>query len=435
MNIFTVFFDKCGPVYALMFAILCVSAGLPRRRSFSTRALLAGGLFFLSSLIALIFDPAKPFHIYLRTLYHFLMFFFTALLIWMCYKVPLLRILYISTLGIVLQHFLYSVSEIVHIAFTLTGHPVNAASVPYILFILLFYSLFYIAVAVLVFKRLKYSALLLNAVQLIIPIILLPVSAQIMNMLIERSSLDLIQMLYYRIYSILVCVSTFIIMLNAFEISRIKNEMHMIQVTNEKQKEQYDMKKELIDLISIRAHDLKKQVAIMRDTRGFYNEDSLDQIEQNLQEYDSMADTGNEVLDIILTDVGLRCEKEGIKLTYLIDGSQLNFMDPMDIHAIFGNLFDNAFESVRQLKDPEKRIISLKMTAVGEMLYFHIFNYYENDLKFEDGLPLTTKENAENHGLGMKSIRMSVRKYGGELTVAAEDHIFNVNFMLCRMAV
>lgn len=149
--------------------------------------------------------------------------------------------------------------------------------------------------------------------------------------------------------------------------------------------------------------------------------------------YDSMADTGNEILDIILTDMGFRCEKEGIKLTYLIDGSLLNFMDPMDIHAIFGNLFDNAFECVRKLKDPEKRIISLKMTAVGEMLYFHAFNYYDSDLKFEDGLPQTTKENAENHGLGMKSIRMSVKKYGGVLTVTTEDYIFNVNFMLCRI--
>ena len=34
--------------------------------------------------------------------------------------------------------------------------------------------------------------------------------------------------------------------------------------------------------------------------------------------------------------------------------------------------------------------------------------------------------------VGMKSIRMSVRKYGGDLTIAAENHIFNVNSMLCR---
>lgn len=431
MNIISTFFEKCGPVYALMFAILCFSVGLPRRRSFGMRALLAGGLFFLASLLALLFNANFPF--YLRTLYYFLMFFITALLMWLCFKAPLLRILYISTLGIVLQYFLYSVSEVVRIAFILTGHTFSLTSFPYIIFILLYYILVYSSVAALVFKRMKYSVLLLNAVQLIIPIILLPVSAQIMNMLIEHSSLDLSQMLYYRIYSILVCISTFIIMLNAFEISKIKNEMHVIQVTNEKQKEQYDMKKELIDLISIRAHDLKKQLSIMRDTRGLYNEDSMKKIEQDLQMYDSIADTGNEVLDIILTDVGLRCEKESIKLTYLIDGSQLNFMDPMDIHAIFGNLFDNAFESVRQLKDPEKRIISLKMTVVGDMLYFHTFNYYDTDLKFEDGLPQTTKESAENHGLGMKSIRMSVRKYGGELTVTAENHIFNVNFMLCTV--
>ena len=59
-------------------------------------------------------------------------------------------------------------------------------------------------------------------------------------------------------------------------------------------------------------------------------------------------------------------------------------------------------------------------------------NYFKGKLAFEDGLPLTTKEDKESHGFGMRSLRMIVKKYGGELTASVSDDIFHLNIIFSR---
>lgn len=418
-----------------MFAMLSVSLSLPRRKRFPECAAKAAALYLAFSGITVIFHKELSEQIYLQTFYFLTAFFVIAFSFWICFQASLLEILYNSVLGLLIQYFIYSSTECLRVILKLRHHTFLADARLYQGLLTLLYAVIFTIVAISFARFHKKGSLIIQAKQLIVPIILLPIAANVMNTLFENASLTDAQMLYYRIYSIMVCVSTFTIMLNAFEIGQIKNEMLLLQLTSEKQKEQYEIKKELIDLISLRAHDMKKQLRMIQDGNKLYSDDNLNEIAHNISAYDAFADTGNEVLDVILTDASLRCEKEGIRFTYMIDGHLLNFMEPMDIHAIFGNLIDNAIESVRKLSDPEKRIISVKMTSAGEMLFVHSFNYYDGDLNFsKDALPLTTKENTENHGYGLKSMRLAIQKYGGELNITPENQVFNLSFMLAHPA-
>ena len=57
-------------------------------------------------------------------------------------------------------------------------------------------------------------------------------------------------------------------------------------------------------------------------------------------------------------------------------------------------------------------------------------NRYKGELVFRDGLPETTKTKEKGfHGYGMKSVRYTVRHYGGELSIVAKDGIFNLNIV------
>ena len=38
-------------------------------------------------------------------------------------------------------------------------------------------------------------------------------------------------------------------------------------------------------------------------------------------------------------------------------------------------------------------------------------NYYEGDIRFERGLPVTSKQETKLHGYGLKSLRYTVHKY------------------------
>ena len=83
-----------------------------------------------------------------------------------------------------------------------------------------------------------------------------------------------------------------------------------------------------------------------------------------------------------------------------------------------------------ELKDPDKKIISVKIITQKNLNVIQIQNYYDASLQFEQGLPLTTKKNKQEHGFGMKSIRHIAEKYNGTLTVKAENQIFMVQILI-----
>ena len=140
--------------------------------------------------------------------------------------------------------------------------------------------------------------------------------------------------------------------------------------------------------------------------------------------------TGNEVLDIILTEKSLICREKGIKMTCLADGSKLGFMRDGDLYALFGNIVDNAIEAASALEDSEKRCISLNVGTSGAFVSISENNYYSGSIRFsEDGLPLTDKD-TDYHGYGMLSIETVVKKYEGNLSVSVKGDMFRLNVLI-----
>ena len=154
------------------------------------------------------------------------------------------------------------------------------------------------------------------------------------------------------------------------------------------------------------------------------------EIEQAAVFYESSAKTGNKMLDLLLMEKLLYCEKYKIKLSCIAEGEKLAFMDAMDLYSLFGNALDNAIESVVQEKDEKKRIISFRVASHGQMLSIHFENYIAHELMFEDDLPVTTKSDKEYHGFGMMSIRHIVEKYGGTLQISTRDNLFQLNILM-----
>ena len=241
---------------------------------------------------------------------------------------------------------------------------------------------------------------------------------------------DPLYLLFYRIYALFMCITLFIMILSLWRQKIYQREAERIRAVNLRQKEQYEFKKEVIDRINIRAHDLKKQLDHMESLTALYDQKAIEKIRKELTRYDMLAHTGNETLDLILNDAAMQCEQKDIRFTFLLDGKSLLHVDPLDLYAIFGNLLDNTITGAATVPAVEQRMISLNEKNTGDCLYFHIFNTYKSKLSFSDGLPVTTNTDTENHGFGMKSVRSSLQKYGGELLVTADHDVFNANFMI-----
>lgn len=58
-----------------------------------------------------------------------------------------------------------------------------------------------------------------------------------------------------------------------------------------------------------------------------------------------------------------------------------------------------------------------------------IENYCSLPVDFKDGLPVTSKENKESHGFGVKSIRYVAEKYGGTVGLDYVDQLFVLNIL------
>ena len=151
-------------------------------------------------------------------------------------------------------------------------------------------------------------------------------------------------------------------------------------------------------------------------------------MEDAIDIYDSIEKTGNQALDIILTEKSFYCQKNGILLSCLADGRQLSFMDDADIYSLFGNLLDNAIRAALPL-EPDLRVISLTIRAERGLLSIHSHNYYQGTVGLEHGLPLTTNEDKTIHGFGVKSMNMIVEKYGGTISFQPGDGVFNLNML------
>ena len=113
----------------------------------------------------------------------------------------------------------------------------------------------------------------------------------------------------------------------------------------------------------------------------------------------------------------------------MADGEKLNFMDGSDLYCLFGNIIDNALDAVKSIENQNLRIINLMVKSQGDMVIIQEDNYFHGSLTFRDGLPLTTKKNTDYHGFGMRSIRMIVQKYEGQLTTYANGDIFHLNIL------
>ena len=61
-------------------------------------------------------------------------------------------------------------------------------------------------------------------------------------------------------------------------------------------------------------------------------------------------------------------------------------------------------------------------------------NYCEGSLNFSEGLPVTTKEDRNFHGYGLKSIRYVAKKYGGTVTARMEKQWFVLQLLFPRPA-
>lgn len=229
------------------------------------------------------------------------------------------------------------------------------------------------------------------------------------------------------IYDVVCCVLALMLERGLFRNQALTDEKNFLTQLVHIQEEQYRTSKANVEMVNIKCHDMKHQISHITSTT---DPDAIRELEQIISVYDSSLQTGNEILDVCLMEKKLLCEKNSIKLDCIANGQCLSFMQPSDLFSLFGNALDNAMEAVCKLDDVEKRIIFVSVKEELGMAIIHVENNYTGELIMADGIPRTSKDDEFYHGYGVKSIRMVVEKYDGNMALLPQNGIFNLNITI-----
>ncbi len=233
-------------------------------------------------------------------------------------------------------------------------------------------------------------------------------------------------LLLERSYNILVCVLILALLNNQLSQRELKDELAGVRYVVEQGKRQYELAKKSVDLINIKYHDLRHHSKQFEQRE---HGEELAELNHTLDQYAALVKTGNEVLDVILTEKTLACQEQDTQLMCMADGRGLEFVKTHHLYALLGNAIDNAMEAVQALSADE-RIISFSLKRQGELVHIHIENPCAGKVALREGLPVTTKGNQDYHGFGMLSMKTIAEQYGGGLSVMEENGIFSLDIVL-----
>lgn len=361
------------------------------------------------------------------------------------YEIPFRIIFFISITAYTMQHFAHESFSLIVSIFNMATSPTlgfyGSNIVDFSKFDLktLFYAFIYLDVYLLTYwvtysilgKKINkkeliienYSMLIISGVVLLVDIILNAVIVYI------NDNYNKAYTIVSCIYNLLCCSMVLYIQFSLATNKHLKSELQTTMQLLKQAEDQYKSSKENVDIINLKCHDLKHQLTEYAKN-GKLDSELLGELENVINIYDSTIKTGNEALDLILSEKSLICQKKDIKLTCLADCSKLNFINKTDLYSLFGNLIDNAMEAVYKIQDVDKRHINLVVKNVNSFVSISIDNYYEgNIVLLDNGLPKTTKEDKDYHGYGMKSIQLIVNKYDGDLNISLDNNVFSLFIM------
>lgn len=184
--------------------------------------------------------------------------------------------------------------------------------------------------------------------------------------------------------------------------------------------------------LRVYAHDTKKHLTAIRNLTE--NEEIIKYLEQmtnELNEYNKVVSSGNRNLDVILNKYITECEIKGIDFEYDVRLTNLKTVEVYDLVTILGNALDNALESA--INTTEKKI-ELKTDYKNNFDVIIIKNSCDKKPNAEDDKLKTTKANKSMHGLGLKSMKNALKKYNGDFywEYSEEDKMFVLTVMVMR---
>lgn len=197
---------------------------------------------------------------------------------------------------------------------------------------------------------------------------------------------------------------------------------------------QISEKKEVIQKIRRTKHDMKNNMIYLQKLLSVDANKAKEYlgkyIDENITLVNEFSRSGNLPVDAIINYKNGLAQKKGIEI-HLQERipSNLPYRDS-DLCIILGNLLDNSIEALENYEDINREIFLSIYFSKGK-LKIEIKNPYKGELKKDiKGDYLSNKDDKNNHGIGLKSVKKIVELYSGMIEVETLDLVFKVTIII-----
>lgn len=218
------------------------------------------------------------------------------------------------------------------------------------------------------------------------------------------------------IICIAIDVIIFIINQN-FVAQRLENEALRLQAQKDE--------KNFEDVMSLRHlnHDMDEHLSAVYsliDSDNNQAKNYIKSLNSKKQQLTNIVDyTDNSMINIVLSKKMTECKEQGIVFSLEPVQAHLRFFKDMDAVTIFSNLLNNAIESCGHSN--EKKIHMRIYTVNKNFVVIKLENSSDKKPLVIDGKLKTHKDNEQLHGIGINSIKQTLKEYNGTFCWSYDD--------------
>lgn len=210
----------------------------------------------------------------------------------------------------------------------------------------------------------------------------------------------------------------------------------MLQKTDQLMERNYQVLHEDLQENAKRMHDFHHHLRAIFGMAERANNKEIQEYVNSLLEISyrdvKLCHSGNDVIDAVINCSAAEAYRHHIKFQYDISlCSELHQISRVDLCAALGNQVENALEACKKVSNTQDRFVNINIRQKNGFLIICVMNSVKSSPFSEDGQLVSTKDQKEFHGLGIKSIQETVNKYNGYLKNYCENKIFVSEALFC----
>ena len=238
---------------------------------------------------------------------------------------------------------------------------------------------------------------------------------------------EVFSMIFF-VISIGIQILLFYFVMNMQDYYEQQQTVALIEMKNDMLQKSLDDTEQAFELWRQSVHDYKNNIISLTQLA---EDGNVEEIKKYLKKENELVDTkmfyiktGNDMVDAMINTKQKIAEQKGIIFVVNAAIPRKCRVNAIDLANILGNLIDNAIEACER---EDNTYIDINIKQNNKFLMIVIKNSFRGILMEHME---TTKDNKMFHGIGLKSVKNIVKKYGGEISFDSEENEFCVSILL-----